>query len=1231
MKEIPLKVDTNAAAAAEELRLLTKNLGLTEKELINLTRAMKQQQSETAGMLGKFEKLTSTLGTLASAAKNVGTAFGIGMSFKTLEAATLKYNNTLFTLSRNTKVFGGNYADMSKATETLSKTTLMSTQASADFAAELQRNVRGVRLTGAEVTKLGQVLTSEYGGSIDDINKATKDLIDLQQKNINLFKELADTSSMSDEAFQDYLYTMEDVFDASKDQINSLIKTRNAYKENGQQLSEQEKGLRALADSHYGLQKAVQDTETSVGQQFANEFEKLNNFMRDSVKWVGNLTERFPGLTKAIGFTTAGIAGLAASTGIFRAGKGILSLFGGKAPGGAKAPSGIVDTVKDLAGIGAGQLGTASNPMYVRLAGGGMLEEIAGKTEAVGNKGGIYPAVGSGGASNGLLSKLGGKLTLGNIFAGLSLGAAAYGGATTAFSDEKYNENVKGRTQVRAMDVISTAFSPDKWGKDIVSAIRLGWDAVAASIETIGGTKEVQAAAKMSNKEFTRHIVETGATSTEAKVANIGQAGKATTDLAKERSEREAAIAHLQMEKHLSELIVGSLETQIEYEMKFGNAIENVSGMQGRMKDSLLLQLASAEKILALSNKNKQAALTKIAADEKAAEAIDNEEQRTERLLQLTEKREAIEARELRQTGEIAKLKANISKLELDVNKKYEAREQTLDSQLSLAEAEYQQSQLLFAGMGPTIEAQRNIVGLLEQKIDIAEKEIRNVEALRGQYKSAEAYQQALASAQKKKVDLVSKELEITKNLREGYLDAMSAFTNVEGSFSKIIQRKESGFGEVMRQFGAPAATRAGGLGAGGAQESLFKFESGTGRAMLGSNAAFNQLHQAFGLDTTGGDMLSRRNQIQAAATAKGAGLEEAVMAGAGPAAGGGGASGAARANEDAVNNIAAGIKKSGVIGDVREGSKKSSEAAKVLQNSFGPTAKSPGNAMDMRTDAARASNKQQQKSFEEYLARNRVGGRDVTNGIFGGKANVPGMTPVTKALEGGVMPTKPTKEAELKRQLEIEKGKRPAGHADTMTAKEKEIQKELKQIKLNTGGAKDTLKDLSKKADVSKQETENAFGSPSMLAGGLNAGLNMFGIQGGGPLGLDLGDSPAFQNWSFSGGGTVPGAGSSDTVPAMLTPGERIIRKDASRKFGPFLDALNRNHYAMGGVAGSSPGVALSGIGGGGSPRISLSVKGDSVNKIMKSVNSQLGTQLNRMMAPSGTTGRYFDIAQYQ
>ena len=73
-------------------------------------------------------------------------------------------------------------------------------------------------------------------------------------------------------------------------------------------------------------------------------------------------------------------------------------------------------------------------------------------------------------------------------------------------------------------------------------------------------------------------------------------------------------------------------------------------------------------------------------------------------------------------------------------------------------------------------------------------------------------------------------------------------------------------------------------------------------------------------------------------------------------------------------------------------------------------------------------------------------------------------------------------------------------------------------------------------------------------FASGLGAGLK--GKNQGGKI------------HAFASGGTVPGTGNRDTVPAMLTPGEFVIRKSSVNKIGAgTLAAMNENGYAAGGV----------------------------------------------------------------
>ena len=60
-------------------------------------------------------------------------------------------------------------------------------------------------------------------------------------------------------------------------------------------------------------------------------------------------------------------------------------------------------------------------------------------------------------------------------------------------------------------------------------------------------------------------------------------------------------------------------------------------------------------------------------------------------------------------------------------------------------------------------------------------------------------------------------------------------------------------------------------------------------------------------------------------------------------------------------------------------------------------------------------------------------------------------------------------------------------------------------------------------------------------------------------------GETPNSSPTNFNQGGAVPGSGDTDTVPAMLTPGEFVLTKDAVKQYG--VDTLYGMNAAAGGV----------------------------------------------------------------
>jgi hypothetical protein len=79
--------------------------------------------------------------------------------------------------------------------------------------------------------------------------------------------------------------------------------------------------------------------------------------------------------------------------------------------------------------------------------------------------------------------------------------------------------------------------------------------------------------------------------------------------------------------------------------------------------------------------------------------------------------------------------------------------------------------------------------------------------------------------------------------------------------------------------------------------------------------------------------------------------------------------------------------------------------------------------------------------------------------------------------------------------------------------------------------------------------------------------GLGSFAAGAGSAI-KGLGKNQGGVIQKFARGGYVPGSGNGDTVPAMLTPGEFVIKKSSAQKLGAgTLKAMNNNKFAGGGL----------------------------------------------------------------
>ena len=107
--------------------------------------------------------------------------------------------------------------------------------------------------------------------------------------------------------------------------------------------------------------------------------------------------------------------------------------------------------------------------------------------------------------------------------------------------------------------------------------------------------------------------------------------------------------------------------------------------------------------------------------------------------------------------------------------------------------------------------------------------------------------------------------------------------------------------------------------------------------------------------------------------------------------------------------------------------------------------------------------------------------------------------------------------------------------------------------------------------------------------------GRSMASAGASSPQGLMLGRVPR----KMATGGKVGGSGNSDSEPALLMPGEFVINKDASEKYGPILEAMNN-----GNIAGYAKGRNIP-IPGGGS--VNLNLPDRNTQKVQEAIQRRL------------------------
>lgn len=1190
---------------------INNNASKTSEEMLKLVKALEKNLEATRKAETGFNKLSKTISTTSSAISQLGKIAAASLTFKGIADATTRYNKSLFDLSQTSKFTTQSFAQMQKAINEIGASTRLTMKESAQLVTVLQNQKVGLKLNSAELINIAKAMDVTYA-STEDITNATRQLVDLQSKDIDIVKKL--NSGMSDTQLIQYADGLKYLRGATEDQRREVINLGRAMRDGAGATTAEQKKNRALADSVRELQKVGEDLLITWGQPLADTFAGINTILKDIV---GTLHSVPPwvlkaGLVGSIGIGAVSVAGMAY--------KGIKGVMG---------KGGIGGDVLGGLGVGGGSRdgSSAEKALFVQQAGGaGAIGDAAGS--ALSGGGGVVNTVKS------WASKL----------APVYIAAAAAGGLSIMASDQAFNENVKGRANTGAMGLATSAaynvVNPYQGGKDIVTAAILLKD--AAKEFFTGGEKRTGAAA-LSGGAFKQRIQEMQRQNGASEV--LQQADKqssVTTDISEklvaqkeiyeEIAGRVAGIAKQ------NEAILGPQQKQLDYLQKYTFNIADAVSLNAKMVDRLRSEVEERQKII---------------------EQLKKEEELTGINENITQKRAAALA-------EIAERETQIAEAALRVAKFKDETVAVKELEIGNLEAELNLTKSIYAGLGPQLDVLSQMNDKLEEAKSLYASQLRDVrEELKTKKDNPQLMKQAL-ELQNKLTSATQKQVDLTKNLREGYLDAMGAFTNVEGSFAKIITRNDQNLGAMLRMSGQSGSLRGGGLG-GGMTTPYAKFSPGGQLEMTGKDQ-MDRLMNARGLGQIGKPMVSAMSGFgglkpdqQSAVLA---GQSSGLITGAGAAAD----DPIAQLNKDMPQRVAEGIKMAGsggvapVIKEAAAAAKKG--AGKNFPSSMAfsdPTAKmSPEMAgMERRANA-------EIMGIQAAINANPVGGRNLTNvnigNMRGGNPNAAGgpkiaaavaavqkkvRTPEMMRLDGEIGGLAGERRHIMAQMKDASAEGRSFSGAELQKSSERinTIDREMANKKALLSAVERTAKNTEKGAKSSEQTAKHIERSAADQKRSENTGQSLGAALGfgGGPLGLMGNGSPADFGmkkmmdsmgygtgdnfgaglFGMAGGGKVPGSGNGDTVPALLTPGERVIKQSVSRRFGPLLDAMNANRFANGGIVGPAPsfGGGMSGM-----PNISLNVRGDSVNKMMKATTGVLYSTLNRMMTPSGTTGRQFE-----
>ena len=1118
MAEIPLNVKTNAATAAKDVDKLSGSLDKSGKSTANLTKTLGSLDGAVTGVIGSM--------------KGLGAAVGIDLGFKNLVDVTVAYNKSLYNLARASQMTGVDLKAMQSTIQGLTKAThgMMSEVTATDWVNKMQAQVTGFKLSEKAVNSLTKTI---YGfvTSNEEAQDALSKLMDLKSKDVHVL-ELLDSGYLDNtDHLATYVQEMRDMHGAAKASTDVLKMAAESHKRGGAATNKAMEENKRYAEGMTKLQEAGKQFIADYGQPLAKNILKIADGITKLIDKTHALSKTSLGGWLKTAAEVAGMGALAFGGAKVVGGgiRGVGSLLGmGKDKGQGKGC--ILQSALGLLGGGAAGGGDEQKVNVVKIGGKavsgtgrgmeGMLSineaKIGGQAVKPGGGGG-GGGIGAGdvvGAAEGIFGKMGkfGKV-LGFLGKALPVAGAIYEGYQTI-------QNVKkGDWGQAGLSLAGTALGMIPGGGLIKTAamggLMLAQNYMGSSSAT-GGKEGENAAPAEAEKQ--------------------ADAAKATEESIKKQLESASGLemkmemvnSEFTMMRENSNALIESDQKRIELNKKFMGGFDAIVEDNKKIVEELKKQEAKLQSMLAIEG------LSEANRAKYAKELVDTTLRRTTMEAQIVDD-----------------LQGNI---------------QAQESTVSLLESQYGLTKSIYSGLGAQVGMINELVDALEVQKSMQQKALDVAKAQWEADKSRNDLFIKYNDARKAVVATAQKELDLTKSLREGYLDAMQSFTNVSGSFGKIITTQQQGMGIMVRDMKAASSVRLGGEG--GFNVPGARFKSGTGEFQLGASTAdWEKMRRGRGYDIATTPIRATQAAAMGGMTAD---QQQAILSkqyGVGARMGAGGTGGAAGSQVEQlidVNKKSAGATaaavRSSMLATQGAGSDLPEQIAEGIKLAGVMSTASPVNKAQAEENRAiqelkKSTDKQAQtqEQLKDSAAKDARSTGDGLSRLEGAQArgNDLSTAQVKEIHDLGVIQKKIDKERMGGKDIsQVNIGKHLAQQTDVHKKTEKHAKDVLEHAKKNAEHAKTTADHAKKKAAIDDRQLLSKNSALGKKEGGvfqiskegdIEWRKRARGTYKDGELQKNLLD-PAFKTLDDAATDRTRIISRRQGKPALLTPGEAVI-----------------------------------------------------------------------------------------